>query len=63
MTKEEDLENEDMDSDFDETDHGPMNNGHNNHHSVIKINISFPFFNHQSFLFLTIRKTNVWTKD
>jgi hypothetical protein len=39
MTKDEDLENEEMDSDFDETDHGPMNNGHNNHHSVIKINI------------------------
>jgi hypothetical protein len=62
MTKEEDLENEDMDSDFDETDHGPMNNGHNNHHSVIKIIIKFyvPIINH---LFLTIRKTNVWTKD
>jgi len=35
MTKEEELENEEMDSDFDETDHAPMSNGHSNHHSVI----------------------------
>lgn len=37
MTKEEELDNEEMDSDFDETDHAQMNNGNGHHHPVCSL--------------------------
>jgi hypothetical protein len=62
MTKEEELDNEEMDSDFDETDHAPMNNGHNNHHLVIKMN-KISLFRSIISKFDVTRKSKVWTKD